>query len=148
MHECKFNPFCVVHRYHGWIKPFWWSAWRSEVHSHRHHTGHHHNLHHLYPSCVNMHRAPPAGHSLTKQIKKMISSSYLEWNLMSHSITNTESICQRWCNVSCFFLWPECSDMSSVVLFGACIEGAVLRDKYVFMVCYLSWNVFVWMRGW
>lgn len=61
----SFKLFCVVHRYHGWIEPFWWPAWRSEVHSHRHHTGHHHNLHHLYPLCVNTRRAPPAGHSLT-----------------------------------------------------------------------------------
>lgn len=30
------------------------------------------------------------------------------------------------------FLMRNCLDMSSVVLFGACIEGVVLRDKYVY----------------
>lgn len=62
---------------------------------------------------------------------------------MKYNDTNTISSSQiRGSDVECWFLWLECSDMSSVMLFGSCIEGAVLRDKYV-CLCHLSWNVFL-----
>lgn len=97
---CSCMDFC---RYNGWFKQIRWSQRRSEVHPGGNHPGYSHHLFCLYPSFWS-----------EKVLLKLISQKI--------SVISVVAVT--------FFLTWLWSDISFVVLFGACIEGVVLRDKY------------------
>lgn len=95
------SSFPLCDRNHGGIEPLWRSEGRAALHSHRHDPRHPHHLPRLYP----------------------YKHTRVHMCIRSHFHQSVFHIS----DVS----WTWGSDLSCVLLFGACVEGVVLRDKFV-----------------
>lgn len=117
-------------RHHGWLQPLRGPAGRAEVHSHRHHPGHRHHLCGLYPSGLGSAvgeapRAVAAGQRLLWA--GVWQGNWVPLPVLLCGAGDRQGGCGGLCTSQALLDCP--ADISSVVLFGACIEGVVLRDK-------------------
>lgn len=103
------------YRDHGWVQPVWRPAGCPEVHPYRNHPGHCHHLCCLYPTQLGG-AHPGCGGNIAGSMEVATFSGGSGWAMVGHHLARDS---------------PSFStlDISSVVLFGACIEGVVLRDK-------------------
>lgn len=101
---------CLSYRYHGRLKSLRGSEGRPALYSHRNDSSHPHHLSCLYPLTHT--------HSHTCVAVRV-------------NVFRPSRCCFRAIET---FSWVRDADLSSVVLFGACVKGVLLRDKWAFFL--------------